>query len=78
MIRDDRHLGQLSPAVTAATSPEPASPGLTGKSYFMFAVAAGVTVWLLTRLLDHAWPSDPKPRRLGRLVSHPSDHPEGE
>lgn len=77
MIRDDRHLGQLSPAATAASIPEPTGSGMTGRSYFFLAVAAGVTVWLLTRLLDGAVAREPRPR-LGRLASHPSDHPEGE
>jgi hypothetical protein len=45
--------GQVDPGTSAAiTAPEPPVPGFTPIMYFGLAVAAGLTVWLVTKILD--------------------------
>ncbi len=49
---DVRGYGQLDPAVLTAAVPEaPATGGMSLAPYYFMAVAAGVTVWLITRWL---------------------------
>lgn len=53
-VRDSR-LGEISPGVMQAAIPElPPTVGLTASTYFWLAVSAGVTVWLITNVLDGA------------------------
>lgn len=49
-VRDHR-LGQLEPGPAAATIADGA-PGVPLASYYKLAVAAGLTVWLVSKLLD--------------------------
>ena len=52
MIR--RRYSQLEPGALTASVPEiPIAGGFTLTQYFFVAVAAGVTVWFITRFLNH-------------------------
>lgn len=50
----DRHLSQLEPGPTAAAVADGATGigGLSLISYYKLAVAAGLTVWLVSKILD--------------------------
>lgn len=68
-----RALGQIDPAVAAASVPEPPGAPGTGWAYFKFAVAAGLTVWVLTKVLgDLLDAKDKAPGiRLRRIADRP-------
>ncbi len=57
MMFRDRHLAQLEPGPTAAAVADGATGigGLSLISYYKLAVAAGLTVWLVSKLLDGAF-----------------------
>ncbi len=52
LVPDSRRFGQVDPAVITAAVPEPPVPAGSMTAYYLMAVAAGVTVWLITRWLS--------------------------
>ena len=50
LVRLDR-FGQLEPGPSAAAVPE-VLPGVTLGKLFLMSVAAGVTVWMITKLME--------------------------
>lgn len=59
MIRDEmRAYAQLEPGATTAAIADGAAAGAGGfplASYYKLAVAAGLTVWLVSKILDGAF-----------------------